>query len=55
MFIYVYVQAYLSGCSQALTEPGKPLLPAQEPEKLAVGTFRASAQEGGGFPVTVRV
>ena len=47
---YVNIQAYLFGLSQPLTTPVEaPPLPGQEPEKIAFGTFRAPAPEGGGF------
>ena len=52
IYVYIYVnkQAYLFGLSQPLTTPVEaPPLPAQEPEKVAFGTFRVPAQEGGGF------
>ena len=47
MYIYIYTQAYLSGRSQILTVLGKPTLPAQEPEKVAFGSFLIPAQEAG--------
>ena len=47
MYIYIYIQAYLSGHDQALTKPGRPLFPAQEPKRVAFGSFGAAAREGG--------
>ena len=39
------------GLSQPLPTPVEaPPLPGQEPEKIAFGTFRAPAQEGGRLP-----
>ena len=46
MYIWTYVQSCLSGCVQAVIAE-EDALPAQGPEKVAFGTFRVSAQEGG--------
>ena len=41
---HVHIQAYLSGSSQAPTVPRKPPIPAQQPDKLPFGTFRAPVE-----------